>query len=165
MTEIKKKFSILDLDQEEAFIEENASQGKIFQKVEDGVYNFEEGQAFKASCVIEYFKDQEGNSYFYENQGLDLVYSYKGKIGHWSYYLGPFKADLERRPDDRKELYQSIKRRNEIFWTIIPLSLLLFSLYMAYMTKNPYFFLLTIGSTLILNKGGKINKKIKDKEE
>lgn len=163
--QIEKNFSILDLKKEEKFIEYQAQEGFIFTKVGNGLYSFEEGAAFKASCVIEYFKEDQGPKEFYEAQGLKLIYSYKGKIGHWSYYLGPYKEDLERRPDDRADLYQALKRRNEIFWTIIPLSLLLFSIYMVYTSKNYYFFLLTLAAGLLLNKSRLINKELKEDED
>lgn len=165
ITKIKKNFSILDLDKEEKFIEEKAEQGLIFQKMDHGIYYFGEGLPFRAMCIIEYFKEGQADSKFYEDQGLDLVYSYEGKIGFWAYFLGPYKEDLLRRPDDREDLYKSIKRRNDIFWTIIPLTLLLFSLYMVYVTKNYYFFILTLGSGLLLNEGRKINNKTKKKKE
>ena len=163
--QIKKNFSILELNKEENFIEAQAEEGYIFTKVVDGTYYFDLGQAFKASCVIEYNKESHGSKYFYEDQGLNLIYSYKGKIGYWSYYIGPYKEDLKRRPDDRKDLYQSLKRRNEIFWTIIPLSLLLFSIYMVFISKNYYFFLLTLAAALLLNKSRLINKELKEDED
>lgn len=163
--QIEKNFSILELNKEEDFIEAQAEEGYIFTKVENGTYSFEEGEAFKATCVIEYFKEDQGAKDFYEYQGLELVYSYQGKIGYWYYYLGPYKENLNRRVDDRKDLYQSLKRRNEIFWTIIPLSLLLFSIYMVYISKNYYFFLLTLAAALLLNKSRLINKKLKEDED
>lgn len=163
--QIEKNFSILDLKKEEKFIEDQAQEGFILTRVADGTYSFQEGKAFKASCVIEYYKEDQGPKGFYEAQGLKLVYSYKGKIGHWSYYLGPYKENLERRKDDRKDLYQTLKRRNEIFWTIIPLSLLLFSIYMVYTSKNYYFFLLTLAAGLLLNKSRLINKELKEDED
>lgn len=163
--QIKKNFSILELNKEEDFIKAQAEEGYILTKVENGIYSFDQGKAFKASCVIEYNKEDQGERYFYEDQGIDLVYAYKGKIGYWSYYLGPYKENLKRREDDRKDLYQSLKRRNEIFWTIIPLSLLLFSIYMVLISKNYYFFLLTLAAALLLNKSRLINKELKEDED
>lgn len=86
--QIKKNFSILELNKEEAFIAAQAEEGNLFTKIADGIYSFEKGEPFKATCVIEYFKEDQGTKEFYEDQGLNLVYAYKGKIGYWSYYLG-----------------------------------------------------------------------------
>lgn len=121
-----KKFTILDIDREIEYIQSMTDKGKILVDVDEEGHLFGEGDPFKSSAVIEYWKEKPLSNIYYENQGLKLVKNLKGSKGYWLYFLGPYNENLTIRKDDYSELVDTINSRYEIFWTIIPMTLALF---------------------------------------
>lgn len=163
----QKTFSILEIREEEKYISQMASEGNVLVDVKNGNHIFSKNNSpFKATCVIEFFVDELPKSnIYYENQGLVLVKSFKGQKGYWNYFLGLFNENLTRREDDYKKVLKMISRRNEIFWTIIPLTIIVFAFYMLMQTKSLYFIILIIASIIILFKIRGLGREIKNKLE
>lgn len=145
-----KKFTILDLNSEVEYIQSMTEKGKILVDVDDKSHLFKDGDSFKSSVVIEFWKEKPLNSVYYENQGLKLVKELKGSKGYWLYFLGPYNENLNIRKDDYSDLVDTIKSRYEIFWTIIPMTLALFGIYMYIKSSNPLFFILIIVPIILI---------------
>ncbi len=162
---LDKKFSLLEIDKEALFIKEMAKSGRLLVEVNEEGHVFEEGDPQNISVVIEYWIGEPESSYFYESQGLNLVSSYKGSKGYWNYFVGPYNDKLELRRDNYSDYLEMLSKRYEIFWTIIPMTIAVFALYMYYNTKNPIFFLLVIGPAFIFLYLRGVKKKIDIKRE
>lgn len=162
---IDKKFSILEIDKEVIFIEEMAKSGRLLTEVNEDGHVFKDGNPQNVSVVIEYWMEEPESSYFYEAQGLSLVSSYKGSKGYWNYFIGPYNKELVLRRDNYLDYLEMLSKRYEIFWTIIPMTVAVFALYMYYTTKNPIFFLLVIGPAIIFLYLRGVKKKIDRKRD
>lgn len=160
-----KTFSVLERQKEIEYIENMAKSGKILKDVDDKGLLFEEKEPFEATAVIEYFQKEKKSEAFYENQGLKLIKAHKGSKGYWLYYLGPYVADLQLRDDDYPELIDTLSRRHEIFWTIIPMTLAVFGLYMYINTKNPIFFIIVILPIILIFYLRNIKKDINEQKK
>lgn len=161
----KKTFSILELDEEAKYLEDMAQSGLMLVSVNEDGHIFEKRDPQNVSVVIEYWIGEPESSYFYESQGLSLVSSYKGSKGYWNYFIGPKKEDLNIRKDNYSDYIEMLSKRYEIFWTIIPMTVGVFALYMYVNTKNPIFFLLVIAPVIIFIYLKGIKKKIDDKKK
>lgn len=160
---LKKTFTNLELDKEILYLKEMAKSGWMLVSVNEDGHVFEERDPQNVSVVIEYWIDEPESSYFYETQGLKLISSHKGSKGYWNYFIGPYNENLELRRDNYPDYLEMLSKRFEIFWTIIPMTVAIFAVYMYINTKNPIFFLLTIGPILIFFYLRGVKKKIDDK--
>ena len=161
----KKTFSILEIDKEIIYLEEMAKNGSILVSVNEDGHVFEEREPQDVSVVIEYWIDKPESSYFYEIQGLSLVASYKGSKGYWNYFMGPRNENINKRKDNYSDYIVMLSKRYEIFWTVIPMTVAIFAIYMYINTNNPIFFLLVIAPIIIFIYLKDIKKKIDDKKK
>lgn len=163
----KKSFSILSLEKEVQYIRDMAESGNKLVKVDGAGHHFIKGQEPESPLVvIEFFekgkevKDPE----FYISQGMNLVSSFEASKGTWNYYTGLYSSDeIEYREDDIEDAIKTIRRRLEIFWTLITISIFFFSLYMLVQTRNPIFILMISASGALAVYIERIRRSIKSR--
>lgn len=145
---IKKRFSVVQIEEERKFLEEKIASGFIPYKIDYQGYYFKEGQKYKSPhVIIEFFYiDDDLLEDFYISQGYKLLFKRKTDKGVWLYFVSEGDKVVKKREDDYQKLMKNISSRLDVFWLVIFSAILVFSIFMTVFQGKRVFFLLIIVS-------------------
>lgn len=160
---VKKRFLVIQLEEEKKFIINQLQNGLILYKVDYQGYYFKKLEKIENPLVIIhfYFKENSHIEEYYLSKGANLLYKRHSSKGIWYYFLTE-KYDIEKLDDDITTLLQDVAGRLDIFWLVVIIAIGAFSLFMSIVKGNWIFLIPLIVSLIFIIYLFLVKKNIKN---